>query len=364
MQKLMLAALAVALGCVTPRTAQEPAPDVGWLQACVDAGDDAACMALARADLARRQHRRAAAALEVACLAEPPVREACAALAPLYKKGKGVPRDAARATLLSARAGDAPALEPLTTSGRAVTQSQDQARAWRAAFLDIWVSDKERSELAVDADQYVAQAPAGLQGDVAALTLAAKTRALRCDEPGGEKKLPLLIAFSVGDDGRPRSVRAISDADAPLPATTGACLQGAVAGWELAGLVPGGPQQLLRVVVSVRAPWPVAAAPEVQAPPPAREPTRYTKPRPEAPPCVGLSVSIPRHLLYSSRTVQVRFAVRRDGSVGQFVPHSPMELPLASAIKRAVEFCRWIPGTDPIGRPATMWVILPLRLSP
>ncbi len=60
----------------------------------------------------------------------------------------------------------------------------------------------------------------------------------------------------------------------------------------------------------------------------------------------------------------MKFAVRRDGSPARFQALAgPVDLDTALAIRDAVESCAWVPGMDPEGRPASIWVILPLRFQ-
>lgn len=36
---------------------------------------------------------------------------------------------------------------------------------------------------------------------------------------------------------------------------------------------------------------------------------------------------------------------------------------IAEAVRRAVQACDWTPGTDPQGKPAALWVVVPIRLT-
>lgn len=89
----------------------------------------------------------------------------------------------------------------------------------------------------------------------------------------------------------------------------------------------------------------------------------YVKPKMAEPGCVGNNVRIPRGLEGLVSTLSVRFAVMRDGSVSQFSVNG--EVPdrrIAEAIWRAVQDCKWIPGTDAQGKPTAIWVVIPIKL--
>lgn len=98
---------------------------------------------------------------------------------------------------------------------------------------------------------------------------------------------------------------------------------------------------------------------------PAYATSGYVKPRQAQANCVQNSVRIPQGFAgYVSGPVTVKFAVRADGSVSQFqVPGNPLPNPVVAAIWQAVQSCKFIPGSDPRGKPTTIWVILPLRFT-
>jgi TonB family protein len=79
--------------------------------------------------------------------------------------------------------------------------------------------------------------------------------------------------------------------------------------------------------------------------------------------CIRNGVRVPRALRgFVSGSVAVKFAVGRDGSPSDFQVLSGAPDPqLCSAVWRAIRNCRWMPGTDPQGRPAKIWVVMPLR---
>jgi hypothetical protein len=91
----------------------------------------------------------------------------------------------------------------------------------------------------------------------------------------------------------------------------------------------------------------------------------YTPPRSKEPLCVQKNVRIPRAMeAYVTGPLTVKFAVLSDGRIDGFsmltigVPDE-----VALLVKDAVESCTWMPGTDQTGRPALIWVLLPLRFD-
>jgi protein TonB len=91
----------------------------------------------------------------------------------------------------------------------------------------------------------------------------------------------------------------------------------------------------------------------------------YVKPRMAQANCVQQTVRIPKDLQgFVSGPVTAKFAVRSDGSVSQFsLPGQNLPDRIAASIWAAVQGCQWIPGTDPRGKPTSIWVILPLRFQ-
>jgi protein TonB len=93
----------------------------------------------------------------------------------------------------------------------------------------------------------------------------------------------------------------------------------------------------------------------------------YVKPREAEKGCVNQNVRIPRDLQgFVSGTMTFKFAVRADGSVSQFQSAAAgQNIPdrILAAVYQAVRSCQWVPGTDPRGKPTSIWVILPLRFQ-
>jgi hypothetical protein len=92
----------------------------------------------------------------------------------------------------------------------------------------------------------------------------------------------------------------------------------------------------------------------------------YTKPRSVVPHCVEKSFRIPKTLegVATDRPYTVKFAILADGRVDRFEMLSrDAPEPLTLELKRAVETCEWIAGTDREGQPAAIWILLPLRFG-
>jgi TonB family protein len=96
---------------------------------------------------------------------------------------------------------------------------------------------------------------------------------------------------------------------------------------------------------------------------PAYPATGFRKAAQEDPTCVQRSVRIPRDLAGRiSGPITVRFAVGPDGSVSLFqVQGDVQDRRIGDAIRAAVESCKFIPGTDPQGRPTRLWLVMPVR---
>ncbi|HSN92536.1 MAG TPA: hypothetical protein VLS93_15000 [Anaeromyxobacteraceae bacterium] len=98
--------------------------------------------------------------------------------------------------------------------------------------------------------------------------------------------------------------------------------------------------------------------------PPAHASQGYVRPRLADPTCVQRAVRLPRDLQgFVSGPITVRFAVLADGSVARFAVDASHQVPdrVLAVIRQAVHDCRWLPGSDPQGRPTSIWVILPFR---
>jgi len=81
--------------------------------------------------------------------------------------------------------------------------------------------------------------------------------------------------------------------------------------------------------------------------------------------CLQGALSIPRDLRRSlSGPVTVKFAIGKDGTPTSFQVMGQLEDGrIADIIWKAVTSCRWVPGADPKGKPASIWVVVPFRFE-
>jgi periplasmic protein TonB len=77
------------------------------------------------------------------------------------------------------------------------------------------------------------------------------------------------------------------------------------------------------------------------------------------------ALSIPKELQRSiTGPVTVKFAIRKDGTPISFqVIGQVDDRRIADVIWRAVTSCHWVPGADPRGQPASIWVVVPFRFE-
>ncbi len=89
----------------------------------------------------------------------------------------------------------------------------------------------------------------------------------------------------------------------------------------------------------------------------------WKRPEQEHRNCVQNSVRIPRGLQgFASGPITVKFAVGADGAPCEFQVLG--ELPdarIGASVWQAIQACRWVPGADTQGRPAKIWVTMPIR---
>jgi TonB family protein len=81
--------------------------------------------------------------------------------------------------------------------------------------------------------------------------------------------------------------------------------------------------------------------------------------------CIQDRLRLPRDVqLEPGETVRVRFAVGLDGQPSEFsLLTTPGDARVGQAIWRAIERCRFTPGTDGKGTPAVLWVVMPFRFD-
>jgi hypothetical protein len=113
-------------------------------------------------------------------------------------------------------------------------------------------------------------------------------------------------------------------------------------------------------------------APTRDAPPPAADLDRpafatagYVKPQEAERGCVGRSLGMTRKLAERyPGSLTMKFAVDRSGRPGPVeILTDGLDGESTQAVGLAVQSCKWFAGRDPWGRPATIWVILPVRFT-
>jgi periplasmic protein TonB len=89
----------------------------------------------------------------------------------------------------------------------------------------------------------------------------------------------------------------------------------------------------------------------------------YRKPEQAVKNCVQNAVRVPKELVgFVSGPITVKFAIRKDGSPSSFQVMTQIpDRRIGDLIWQAVASCQWVPGTDPQGRPTSIWVIMPIR---
>lgn len=91
----------------------------------------------------------------------------------------------------------------------------------------------------------------------------------------------------------------------------------------------------------------------------------FRAPRLRDPRCLQSSMRVPPSLQgFVSGPITVKFAVRRDGSIGSLqimgrVPDSR----IADIIARGLAACEWAAGADAQGNATSIWVIMPIRFA-
>ncbi|MFO0584637.1 MAG: hypothetical protein U0229_20390 [Anaeromyxobacter sp.] len=371
MRLLFLAGLVAALGCAHVATRS---PDV--LVGCMERGGGA-CLEAGRSELAQGDGRgRLAAAALFMTGCESGAGEACAELAALYHEGAGVPRDDAEACRLGRAASCGLADPAVPPSGPRVTDRGERQPTDATPELDTGLflrlgeayPEAWRQDLGFTRASLTHRPPApASERALADLVTGPRLRAAEACLPvltdaRRDLKVPAygVIGFTVGKDGRPAGlvVRTAPD-EHPGAKAWARCIEERVAPWRLPAFPSGG-----RLWFEV-----FAAGPELPDPslPDTGEPAEpgpgWTKPRMAQPKCVQEAIRV-KEPLEPLDVMRFRFAIRADGATDRFEVVSPRVPPrFAASVREAVRTCRWLPGRDPSGRPATVWVVLPLRAS-
>ena len=359
------AALAVALGCahVPERPFQ--------LGLCRDRGGQA-CHDAAKAELAADDAAgRVAAATFLMTACESGRGDACAELADLYHAGSGVPHDEAEACRLG-RAASCGAVADAPPSGPRVPKladwkfgaARDDLSAYEVVgrtYPEAWREPLGLTRSALQRRPPAPQQERELMDVVSGPRLRAAEVCLPVLVDGTARvRASAVASFTVGRDGRPSelAVRARPDGHR-WAAEWERCIAEVIAPWRLPDYPSGG-----RFWFDLDAAGPERtdeALRETSGPPTfARQ--GYTKPMMATAACVQSSVRLKS--APPEGVVNFMFAVRADGRPDLFEVMTPgVSAGLADAVWSAVRECKWIPGSDPEGRPVDLWVVLPLRFT-
>jgi protein TonB len=100
--------------------------------------------------------------------------------------------------------------------------------------------------------------------------------------------------------------------------------------------------------------------------PPAYPGTGFRRPAQARRFCVQDSLKIPSSLQgFASGPITVKFAIGPDGVPDSFEVMGPVpDSHVAAAIWQAIQSCKWIAGSDAQGRPARLWIVMPIRFQP
>jgi hypothetical protein len=184
--------------------------------------------------------------------------------------------------------------------------------------------------------------------------------ALRRQELGGCYEVPrqssgerteVLVVFLLEADGKPDEVRA-----AATPADPGleACAAERVSAWEFP--MPAG-----GLAGPYLARFTYEAAPSRT--PPQLTPPGGLRPTLKQPGCVDRQVKLPAELAELTGTATVKLAVDGNGTPMLFHAITPAPEALVTAMGDAVRACEWTPGVDAAGRPATLWLTVPVHFG-
>jgi hypothetical protein len=370
---------------------EKPPPPDPLKAACADAGGRA-CRELGwkalRGPWSAAADRAAARLFMEGC--ETKDAQSCADLGALYAAGRGVRRDDGRACALGLADACARAGLPAPTVQREPTERVGPSVVAPAAAADA----KEVAAAIDTAEQY---ARYFITRDLHE-PLGATRAALEAEPPAPEDDVQLVrriialrrwtisdclpvyvypnqnaaparawVSIGIGVDGRTRSVRV-----APSRSSDGEarerCIAEAISRWEFPAPRVGGRLWMHIDGTGPRRELPVEAGDEHA---PAYATASYTRPEMAKPACVQKRVAVSPSLAAMvqrpsfPRNMTVKFAVGTGGDAYRFEVMGPDDAPveLARVIEEAVQSCRWIPGRDPEGRPAPIWVILPIRFQ-
>jgi len=88
------------------------------------------------------------------------------------------------------------------------------------------------------------------------------------------------------------------------------------------------------------------------------------RPSQKSPGCVDRKLKVPADFRGIFGGATVKLAVDGNGSPILLHAVTPVPDPVVAAIADAVQACEWAQGADASGRPATLWLTLPVRPAP
>ena len=161
----------------------------------------------------------------------------------------------------------------------------------------------------------------------------------------------VLVAFLVEADGSPGEVRA---AAAPADPGLEACAFEVVSAWEFPEPAGGmGGPYLVRFAYESA---PAGSRPQLTPPGGLRPVLKQAG-------CIERKLRVPPAFRGTVGGATVKLAVDGNGTPILFHVVTPAPEPLVAAIADAVRACEWTPGVDASGRPATLWITVPVRID-
>ncbi|MFT3915154.1 MAG: TonB family protein [Anaeromyxobacteraceae bacterium] len=155
--------------------------------------------------------------------------------------------------------------------------------------------------------------------------------------------------------GREPAVQVAAAPPAPTPAPAA----------QPAAIPAAPPQRAPAAITSPPPPPAVSSAPSAIEDAPRYATEGYRRPTMTEPGCVQRSIRPPRDLAERlDGPVTIRFAVGPDGDVSLFQIMGDVPDPrLPEMLETAVRKCAFTPGADAQGKPARMWVTMPIRFA-
>jgi protein TonB len=91
----------------------------------------------------------------------------------------------------------------------------------------------------------------------------------------------------------------------------------------------------------------------------------FQAPRLSSRTCISDNLRLPAQLNgVAPESVTARIAVSATGEPAQVQVMGQVADPrISDAVKRAVQACEWVPGADAEGKPTSLWVVMPIRLT-